>query len=978
MSTITASQLADLMEAHEQGGGNMSDFYSAFTPTAAAPIASGVDPVAQAFGQVKSPTDGAPTTEENATVAAFGSIPNSSAVARADELAVAKGQTAQAFAAIAPRTVVKFFDGVSVPFKGMFSALAPHTLQPGQFSVVQDLRPDDGSLVARQPTTDQSATGLPTTGNSNFPNVGPGRGMWSGTLSGTNYVVGAWFVGTSGTNAHGVGVFVSTNGVAWAELTTTSGPFGNTRLTDTGAPFSFQNAPLVQNSQDYLIIQNGVDQPRVYDPTAITSFKIRVVNQFSAPTWASARTVIGNIGPQCLETLASATGGGGAGHITATINGSSAGQSLSLALGTSTASGDAVVLDFGVGGFGFYQTQQLLFASDQASANLWNSWKVEVSNDGSTYYALADPSSANYNASVRVPFLDPALTSTVAGGGLNGEEVVGFNVAVLNATLTTTLRYIRLTWKGQAVASAITTTLHGIGVSGAQLAFQQQYVLTYAGLNGMSESPGVVMAGFSSTTGSAISGISTQTIYWPFVAGIYYDHLIPCQAQSLTDLQNGCDSIYAYRLDVGASDAFFWYAETVGEYLGGAWVYTATASTTPPISLGIELSSALWFATAPNPNWPAPDAYAMILPVGLAQAFGNTRLFVGGKASGGVGFYAASESNSSFRFRLAPNPSLSRSATYITLSGETIVAFAVTSGGSLSANTVWMFSTAKTRMLSGFDCYSLSNPTADFDIGCSAPGSVAAYKDAIFWLDDVGQIRRFSYGRAALYGYSGSYGYDLAPAISKRVVSDRTTAIPTAALPWATGFCTFDRYYLLYTPAGDATNLRILVYDETIGCFVEDTLATACQGAAVANLSGPQLLLQGLNGHVYRHENPGSSAVHGVALTAREISDGMWNPMFFGRIGVVIDAQSGETMSVTKTFKPTGNTDSSSIDLSTLPVNQTSAPQMWRWDSRATSTQPGLNGVASVAAMSWTMTPGTRLYSIVQEVQKAIAGADQL
>lgn len=915
--------------------------------------------------------------QQDPVFTALASIPDNPAIRRLDEIGAAKGQTAEAFGGLQPRTLIPLFDGIQVPFKGMFSALAPYVLQPGQFSLCQNLRADDGSLVSRLPTTDQSATGLGSAkANSNFSALGSPRGLWSGSLNGTVYVIGVWFVGTSGTNANGVGLFTSTDGIAFTEATATSGPFGNSRMTDTGLPFAFQVVTNKTDNLDYLVVQNGVDAPRVYSVAGFYGANVRVINQFSPPLWASSTNVLGACNVAYSSRLApgSVTSTSGAGHLVPSIIGSAPTQQVQIIVGASTVASDNILYDFGTDGLAFSFGRQLLFISDQASLNLWDSWKLEVSSDNITYYPLSDPTASNYYAPTRVPFSDPAFLGTGISGGLGGEEVVAFDVSVLTPSITNTFQYLKMTWVGTTVPATapVTTTIHGILASGAEPAFGQIFTLSYSGLNGMSESPGVVMAGFSNRTTSQIPGL--PGVYVPYVAGVFYDYFIPTQVQSSADLNNGCDTINVYRQDLGATDAFFFISSPFGIYSGGNWVYPGSGTTTPPpFTSSISITYALYGSVALDVSRFAPSAYCMVMPIGLALAYGNARLFVGGQS-----YYAVSESLQPFRFAPAPDPLTSRAATYIQIPGETVNSFAVTSSGSLSANTVWMFTQVKTRMLAGFDGFSLSQPQADFDIGCSMPASVDAYKDAIFWGDDNLQMRRFSYGRAALYGYSGSYGYDLAPAISKRVVSDRTTTIPVVSLPWVCGLATFDRYYFFYTPAGQTVNNRCLVFDETIGCFVEDTLSVGAQSAVVANLaSGRQILFQGSDSHVYRHENSTSTTSHAVALTTRELSDGMWNPTFFGRVGVTIDAQSGQTMSLTKTLKPTGATDASTIDLATLPVNASAAPQMWRWDSRATSTQPGLNGVSSQIAMTWTMRPGTRLYSIVQEVQKTIAGADQ-
>jgi hypothetical protein len=503
------------------------------------------------------------------------------------------------------------------------------------------------------------------------------------------------------------------------------------------------------------------------------------------------------------------------------------------------------------------------------------------------------------------------------------------------------------------------------------------------------------MDGFSAKTNSMMTGLPSGVyVRVPYVAGIYYDHVIPVQGQSSTDLGHGCDSLYIYRQDgvsasSGNGDFFLFGSYAIGEYSGGAWIYencTFASAGVPAYFSSYVITSALWLATALNVALYAPDAYAMVMPNGLSMAQANGRTFVGGKS-----FYAVSEYGQGFRFRPAlafvNGAPLERSATYVSLAGQTVVAFATPSGSALNSQTVFFWTAIRTYACGGFDGYSLSRPAVVFEVGCISPKSVAQYKDAIFWLDDNRQIRRFNYGRSFLYGYSNANAYDLAPAISRMVVDDQLYAIPAGQLPWVCGVASYDRFYLFYAPSGGSSNTLALVLEETLQAFVQDSLSVGGQAVCAASLSpGKVLLLAGKDGGVYTHEDSTSSTAHSVAITSAEVSEQMWHPQFFGRVGLVADVQSGQTASVTVTGKP-NNSDSSSIDLATNATNQ-----VWRWASRAESdgsgqpgnefteatTQPGIHGASAQVALSLTMTPQTRIYSIAIETSPALPGADQL
>jgi hypothetical protein len=937
---------------------SVSRAYDSVTATPEAAKPAQADPVAAAFNALAG--SAAPVKPQDATASAYAGVPSDSALKRFDQLEAARGNTAGAFAGIAPRTVLSLMNGQALPPRGMFSALQASALEPGQFSLLQNVRIDDRTIRARQPTTNRTATGLPGTSQS-F------RGLWSGRLNGTVYVVAAAYDGAK------VGVYFSTNGTAFTAASETSGAFGDTRMTDTGVPFSFAVVNNIGDGLDYLTVQNGADAPRVFGPTAFHGSYLRVIKQFSPPAWALSTLVQTYVNTPYLSNLSGVSSPSGAGHLSANLNGTAPGQSASLTIGTSTAAGDQLIFDFGAGGLNVQPGyRQLMFVSDQASMNAWNFWKVEVSEDDATWVTLSDPTSSTYYAPARVSFADASFTSSATSGGLNGEEVAAFDLTVATPASLSALRYLRLTWEGVAPASAFTTTIHGIFGSGAQLAYQQNYMLSYSGLAGLSESPGVVTGGFAAKTGSLITGCSQRT-FFPFLALLYYDHAIPTQVQLAGDLASGCDTVNVYRQDYGATDFFFFESFEFGTYSGSNWVYPGSGTTTAPtFSPSVTIDYALYDATALNVAWYAPDAYAEVMPLAICMASANGRTFVGG-----AGFYAVSEYGQAFRFRPAlqflNGAPVERSATYVTLSGQTVSAFATPSGSALNSQTVFFWTQTKTYACGGFDGYSLSRPAVVFEIGCSAPCSVAQYKDAIFWLDDNRQIRRFTYGRSFLYGYSNANAYDLAPAISRMVVDDQTSAIPQAQLKWVRGLATYDRYYLFYSPSGGTSQTLALVLEETLQAFVRDSLSVGAQGACAADLSaGRTLLLAGADGAVYTHEDVTSGANVSVQVTTREVSAQMWNPQFFGRVGLVMDVQAGQTCSVTVAVKP-NQVDSSTLDLSTSATGQ-----VWRWASRATSTQPGLHGVSGQVNLQMSMGAGTHLYGLAIETTTSLPGPDQL
>jgi hypothetical protein len=922
----------------------------------------------------------------------YASVPTSKALERFDQLQAARGRTADAFAGIPPRQLVPLFNPLSAPCRGMFSALDPSALEPGQFSLIQDLRFDDGSLKARQPTTDRSATGLPTnSSNSAFPNTtGMVRGIWSGKLNGTTYVLVACWDGTAN-----VRLYYSTNGIAFTEATAASGAYGNTRMTDTGTPFRFVTVYEQVSQQDVLVIQNDVDQPRLFTTAAHNGAYVRTVDPITAPS--AAGNYATSPSPPCNLPIFSSAYAYGSTSKPYTVASSAGSLVPANALNggmlfTSLATGgtDALSLTWSSAA-SFASATQLCFLlqwTGSATPNLLANYKIQIVDSVGGAQTVYDPASTTtQNLSYEV---QPASSSTSAiNGGLpatanlvtfdltpiaaaNRSHVTGINIGADSGSQNLTLQ---ADWGIVAIFGGASTGAGSLyGTSPVDLA-DSSYSIAFYNSGTFTESPGVVVQTGTSTTPtiSALGGYNylpgwDQTL--PAFQFTQFQWSVPYFNPSSSDLANGVDTLNVYRMDEGSSDYLFAFSVGLATWSGSAW---GLVNSTTSVQYAPDTVNYLSLAIARY----SPDAYNISMPVGGALCWANSRLFVGG-----TGFYYASEFGFPFRFRLVleieNNAPVSRSGTWVQLAGQTVQAFATPSGAALASATVFFWTETKCYALSGFDGYSLSQPSTVMEVGCSAPGSVAQYKDAIFFLDDNQELRRFSYGRAFLYGYSNSYAYDLAHAISKRVVDDQTRGIPAGRLPWVQGCATFDRYYMAYSTAGTTQNGYVLVWDETIGAFVQDSLPAGAESCCYSLLSsGRSMLLAGSNGHVYTHEDPSSAAAHTVALSTGMLHDKGWSPKFFGRVGLVMDVQSGQSATVTRTLRPVG-TESTSIDLHTLPANQSSVNQQWRWDTLATSTQPGVSGVACQIGLSWTMTPGTKLYALVIEIQEALAGADQL
>ena len=154
--------------------------------------------------------------------------------------------------------------------QGFQSYPQPSSLDSSMFSMLNNARISQGVLTARN---GDSAT------IHSITNSGSIRGQYSCFQNG----VSTLFVAV-GDGSHVV-IWKSVNeGSTWTNISPTSGIYGDTRLTDSTSRLVFfclmQDNAYGQNNSDVLLIQNGVDSPRVYGYTpGTTTYVMSVQHQ---------------------------------------------------------------------------------------------------------------------------------------------------------------------------------------------------------------------------------------------------------------------------------------------------------------------------------------------------------------------------------------------------------------------------------------------------------------------------------------------------------------------------------------------------------------------------------------------------------------------------------------------------------------------------------------------------------------------------
>jgi hypothetical protein len=928
----------------------------------------------------------------NQGLAPLESIPDSKVLVRYDEIQAAKGNAQLVYAAVPGPTLATIYRP-GMPIR-MVSALDPTSLKEGEFSLLQNVRPDNDVITARYPTTL-----FGTTATTFSPSIAgcSARGVWSGNLNGTQYVVTAWYDGAA------VRLYSSTNGYTFTEVTATSSAYGlsgagtPSRFPDSGRNCQFQSVTNIGPagvSTDYLVIQNGTADPIIYSATAIHSASTFPIQSVSAPTYyesiAPQATVAGfwNLSSWTLTSVV--TGGGPA--VTPNDGAYILNYSSSLAspgtvtlttpsssdyLSTAGASQVCLLIAYEAG-FDTYLAGMALSVYDATPGGAgWTAIFDPATDIGSSTAGLGSaPAEVGldpvllYGTAAVLAYTSPAFASANSGAGMQ-------------------ITAIKFTVPAGVTAPSTTGGVAIFGVySGGSFPASSALAVSYQNSATLTESPSVIL--LPATGAPNFSSIGVPNILSVFTGSLPLDpslnYNLNLSAVASSQFASGVDTLNLYVSEPGSTTFGYLSSTSIASY-SGSW--SASAATSVVAGQSSARTSVIPGGN-PVDTYTAPDAYITNMPSGTCVTGGSGRTFVGVRSQ-----YWFSEYLFPFRYRLVLDIEngvvRASSGGYVTLPNtETCAQWAVAGAAALGTSNLFLFTDKSIYNIQGPDGLSLSQPSLLASIGCSAPDSVALYRDSIFFVDDNYQITKFSYGQSQFYFYQNVNSYQLLQPISKRVVDDQTRAIPPARLASAVGCAVYDRYYLGYTPAGGSTNSLMLVFDMTIGSFVLDTPTVSgmtAEAMVPCTIGGRSVYCQSSDLQCYEWENTSSSSPVSVEVSSPAMNPGGFAKSFFGRVGVVMDAQgTGVSLPISKILIAGGNSygtvnsDSSSISLDPATV---SGGQIFRWDSK--TLVDSTTGPAGMSALTCqivlgpiSMTPATRILAIVQEQTTASPGADAL
>lgn len=853
------------------------------------------------------------------------------------------------------KQLLPLYNPRTAPFMGETTAMSAMALGDGHWASAINVNSDGDVMRVRYGARAIQATS-PLTG-------GAFVGAWSGGMNGEAVVLSAWAL-NSLTYIYKLNLDTG----VWTEITEHNGKYGRSRMSGY-TPVSYavvrDKTTISGEAMEYVVIQNGVDYPRVWSGTQMSVHKpITVPSRKIARTVFRPATVLNKPyegvrvnssanfawsqpnakdGTAKLTYTGSATTGNYA-YLIPDTRYTYGNTGKHMLLGIVTSDWESFLQDIKI--VGWYSDADPFASATKATITVYDSATdplpliIPLNDDGSAYVCafdvearLADVTSVHLNwpplwLRGLIFYFQPADPSSIGSGG----------------------------------SVEITLMAQGGTVQGAT-----QFAMSYLNSGSRAESPSVVAPNVTltsiRTTIPASSGGSYKTEKLPIREDLYYNCLLNCSIPTMADINAGADTTVAYKLRPGAADFYESKAYAHATWSGYSW----TPATTP----GRQAE----YANDDEDGLPliAPDGYHLPVPIANVITASGERL-VCGQVRDSItdtlthGEVWISEDGRPFRFRsviryLDQNVPDYSSPVRVSFGGEKVQAVKSLSGTLLGVDSINVFTDSSYYVLDGADSFQLSRPRRVANLGTPSGRSIAYHQNTMYWLDSERQIRRNS--------------PEVSP-VSRHRTDDQL--INAASVTGACSAFFKDRYYLAFTPNGGSIRSRVMVYDERADKFTSHLYPFEIEQFVYADTRGTftpnykrMLLAFTPTGACYELESSSQTTDAGTAipvtLKPREIHFDAWKTFTLGRVGIVCDDAAASTLTVARAFKPSGSASSAvSLDVTSGGV--------YRWDKDTYNNPAGGIGMACQITLSGNVVGGTTFYSIVTEVEESAEDAD--
>lgn len=849
---------------------------------------------------------------------------------------------------------VTVYEPMTHPIRGMASAKVGAMIPPGAgyFSLIQNFRWAESGVLAVRSGVTSALSGVIQAGSEP-------RGMASlPFFSYPNFLFASFKDAGNKTS-----VYYSTSAITWTNMTPSSGKHGDTRLSadDSGNDYetAFQVVHDRYTGRDCVIIQNGFDDPRVWD-SGTTAIHRTITPPTRSNTWGAT------LGWRSFFTVSDETStsySGSPSHFTLADNGATGSNAVRVSQTTTAPSGSAAVtfsaavndnVDASV--LDGTDCRQLAIvvrpaAGDHAIDHFKRNFRVNVKGVGSTVYNLYDPSSQ-----IRQMTLVPAdLASKTWVMAFSLDDVEPADLATL------TRLEIEAISSATAPSAAYDLDLLCIAATGS-VPGGASYAVSYFNKNSRSESYEQVLA----TNTDQIQGLGSRDLDHLCIPNselLFYQTHVRFQNTTVAERDRGTDYLRVYRKQLGEELFTHVLSVDISTYTGGAWVF-GQGSTELQLRATLDNRAPedrdLWLTS--------PGAYIQPIPVSRTMALANNRLLCGARTSSDLDAFhrvSASAASMPFRFSSRPFDPNDLSAPFEErLPAENVQAFSVGSASMLGSNSVYAFTDQSVWLLnmSAVSTPALLSRVAS--VGTRSPFSVVERRGRVYFLDSDFQVQ-------LLDG-------DQVRCLSRGLVDDRLAGIPSDRCRRVQGLWFNNRYFLFYTPVGGDVNSRALVFSETASAWegddlypspisVEFPVTWARLGNTYGSVSERRLIVLSSDAKTYRLETPGVGLDNGgaidVQLTTGDLHQGMSEGMTVRGLGILCDNQNGRALTAVVSYKPDEGSASFSVSLDGAGAYR------WGVERSPTAVVDPMRGVAAGLDYTGGLQGEKRIYALRMEVE---------
>lgn len=816
--------------------------------------------------------------------------------------------------------------------QGMASSVDSAALAPGQWANIQNFRWDGVALKVRGGLSEFIAT--------------------TGLVSGT--VVGALLDSDAGNyvavnNGSEVRVYRYTAG-AWAEITGSGNRFANVSR----VWFEKINVPQINPSsgwvnalsgQSYVLVQDGSQVKAVSAPTASGPGTTAMVSVAAVSPPVKCQAVpysmaYVDIPATSTFTNSSTSTVGSRQTLTTTSGGTTTtiGSYMQIALSTGSAASHTVAFGTSLNLTTSVTSSpaQLQIVYGGSNSLIWDFLRVEIYN-GSTWYIIHDPTITEYQ--------------TAATGSDRYYAAMFSCASVYTATTGSAISFpsmtatqMRFTYVGASSPNAAYNIPIFAIAYGGDVNWGTQFGVSLWDSSKCAESPGVVCENMPSPGMTLVGGTPVQGL----------------------TLANSPLAKYSYNIKFTVPTTGSVYSVA---YARNGREYKSVALTSHSISAAGEQKTQALHRLSFS-RWVMPPPESSSIPAGGPMASTGDRLFVAAVESGKRTRVGFSERGYPHRFALAPqvvdNQVVPRSGGLAIFPDETVNAITPMPGNVGGSDTVIVNTTKAVYQMAGVDALQLSKPNNLGLYGCTAPGSVARFKNTLIWVSPEREV-------ITLGGELGD--------ISSRLVEDVLHGVPVARIDDIESIVYRQRLYIGYTPSGGSKNTNALVFDSRTGGWSVDFIDTNSNASfakwARHVVSGEErFVCFDTTGWAFEYDLPGTAGDRAVTatttseptirLTSKTLSQGFFEQLRVTAIGMVADTQTGKTLTTSVIERSTGASATGTISLDG-GANLLS----WQFNRGTSSTaeRPGSIGLGHQIDITGQMAPGKKIYAITADVE---------